>query len=55
MLRRVESLSPLVFPNEVRKQNPVVKIKDGRFRVKYPSLEGTLGPVTLQGHNINSN
>jgi len=39
MLRRVESLSPFVFPDEVRKQNPVVKIKDGRLRVKYPSLE----------------
>lgn len=39
MLRRVESLSLFVFPDEVRKQNPVVKIKDGRLRVKYPSLE----------------
>jgi hypothetical protein len=41
MLRRVVSLSPYVFPDEVRNPNPVVKIKDSQVRVKYPSLEKT--------------
>ena len=42
MLRRVESLSPFVFPDEVRKPNPVVKIKNGRLRVEYPSRDKQL-------------
>lgn len=37
MIRRVESLNPLVFPDEAQKRNIVVTIKDGRLRLEYSS------------------
>lgn len=39
MLGRVQSLSPLVFPDEVRKPNPVVQVRGSILRVEYPARD----------------
>lgn len=39
MICRVEALNPLVFPDEVQKQNIIVTKKSGRLRVEYSSKD----------------